>query len=437
MIASIAEGPDTTPDFFEDLKSVGKAARAAAAGDASVSEGPRSPSGPMQFECPQCGAEVAADAKECPSCGAQFAEEVEDRFECPSCHFVVSAQAAKCPSCGVTFASEAEPAPSPAVTPRPPPIAARALDLGPIEEAAAPPAPAPARRAVPIPEVELRARIEAVRELRGRSEIEPVITDKRALYRELPRLVNAVKPLLLGAKRAGVEIDEEKKLINEAIASGKARDIERAVRLVAQAKKRLADTFTQQLTDRAELLVGELERAKAAGGNMAPVQALLTGALEPLEAGQYLEASDRLALARDEFERRASGYHRARQAVASAEALAKDTQTFGVEARDADRLLRLAQEAFGRQDWDSATNLAEQARASLRAVLPGFLEAEMKRARNALLDLKVRGADLSRPIGILKQASIHLKRQDYAEAMRYVRMYRREIESAQVARPAR
>ena len=61
-------------------------------------------------------------------------------------------------------------------------------------------------------------------------------------------------------------------------------------------------------------------------------------------------------------------------------------------------------------------------------VLPDFLNDEMKRARNKLLDLKMRGGDLTRPIGLLKQASIHLKREEYADGMRFVRQFRRETE---------
>ena len=444
LIASIAEGKEVRPEFFEDVKNVGKAATPGE----PASPAPMTPSpaaaGPLKFECPECGAEVVQDARECPSCSAQFSEEAIEQFECPSCHQAVPADASSCPNCGVGFApvAEAESAPKlPAAAPTSPEARPAApprplLDLGPFEEeSTGPTSPAPEPK--PVPEVELRARIAAIREARGRAAPPVQTAERRALYRELPRLVSAVKPLLLGAKRAGVDIDDQKKLINEAIASGKSRDIEKAVRLVSEAKHRLMEAFASQLADRAEGLVAELERAKATGGNMAPVRTLLVAALEPLENGQYLEASDRLALAREEFETRATGYHRARETLAAAEALAEDARAFGVDVRDAERLLRLGREAFARQEWDAAAGLGDQARAAVRKILPGFLEGEMKRARNALLDMKVRGVDLSRPIGILKQASIHLKREEFVEAMRYVRMYRREIESVQPASRSR
>ena len=94
-----------------------------------------------------------------------------------------------------------------------------------------------------------------------------------------------------------------------------------------------------------------------------------------------------------------------------------------------ERHIRQGREALGRREYDRATQLADQARNAVMKVLPDFLNEEMKRARNKLLDLKVKGGDLTRPIGILKQASIHLKREEYGDAMRFVRMFRRETEA--------
>ena len=437
LIASIEPGKEVRADFFEDIKNVGKNATIASV----VAEGSRAEASlasvaeavaPLKFECPECAVQVAEDARECPNCGAQFAEETVEQFECPACRTAVPPDASACPSCGIRFAAAGADALDPAAAGASVGARKPVLDLSAIEDDAGGPTP-PAPEALPVPEVELRTRIAAIQAARDQPASVVSSEDKRALYQELPRLVSAVKPLLLGAKKAGVDIDQPKKLINEAIASGKSHDIERAVRLVGEAQRRLEEAFATQLADRAEALVSELERAKATGGNMAAVVSLLSGALEPLESGRYLEASERLALAREEFEKRATGYHRARETLAAAEGLAEDARAFGIDTKDATRLLRLGKEAFARQDWDTAAGLGDQARAEVRQVLPGFLEDEMKRARNTLLDMKVRGVDLSRPIGILKQASIHLKREEFTEAMRYVRMYRREIETVQPA----
>ena len=106
----------------------------------------------------------------------------------------------------------------------------------------------------------------------------------------------------------------------------------------------------------------------------------------------------------------------------------EDSRVFGIDVRDADRFIRQGREALARREYDSATRVADQATGAIMNVLPDFLNDEMKRARNKLLDLKMRGGELTRPIGLLKQASIHLKREEYADAMRFVRQFSRETE---------
>jgi ribosomal protein L40E len=55
------------------------------------------------YECPDCGADLPANATECPTCGASFSEEI---FECPVCGSEVPEDASECPKCGEEFAEE-------------------------------------------------------------------------------------------------------------------------------------------------------------------------------------------------------------------------------------------------------------------------------------------------------------------------------------------
>ena len=408
LLDSIAEGKEVKGDIFDTIKSAGKtdaAHRGIGGPGAALAEA-------AKFECPVCGSAVDEDAKTCPSCGAEFAEEAVVQFECPACGATVDAATTVCPSCGVTFASEEE-----------------------IEASAAPsgaPAGVPARSAaavVEVREVELRARLARAQSARsGTGPASPPV-DRRALYKELPRLVNEVKPLLLSARRVGVDIEEPKRLINDAITAGKRREIDRAVALVSQSKASLERSFTAQIASRVEALLGDLEKARSGGSKVGPVETLLDESIRKLEGGDFVVASERANAAREEFEKLAGGYHKAKESLRGAEALAEDGRVFGLDVREAERAVRQGREALGRREYDRATQLAEQAKGAIMRVLPDFLNEEMKRARNKLLDLKMRGGDLTRPIGILKQASIHLKREEYGDAMRFVRMFRRETEA--------
>jgi hypothetical protein len=201
------------------------------------------------------------------------------------------------------------------------------------------------------------------------------------------------------------------------------------VAFVSQSKVSLERSFAGQIAARVESLIGDLEKAKTGGSEVAPVEALLEESVASLESGDFASSSDRVNSAREEFEKIAGGYHRGKEALRGVEGLVEDSRVFNLDVREAEKYIRQGREALGRREYDSASQLANRATGAIMKVLPNFLNDEMKRARNKLLDLKMRGGDLTRPIGILKQASIHLKREEYPDAMRFVRMFRRETES--------
>jgi len=433
LLASIAEGKDVKPDIFEDIKNISRNGESATAEEAAAE--------PTEFECPVCGARVAADATQCPGCGAQFAEEAPaDKFECPLCGAQVDANAARCPSCGVEFeeeVKEAEQAPSEAPPPPPParaPSAARQAAVEEVERAletvtTRPPARPAGPAGPPVSLSGIRQRVEAlaakefpVENLEG--------VDTRTLYKELPRIVNEVKPLLLSAKKIGVGIEDSKQLINDAIAFGKKKEMEKAVRLVSEAKASLEKAFTVELASQIQTLMAEVEKARASGSPVGPIETIVAEAVALLEAGRYGSVSNRMADAKNEFSARAGGYYRAKEAIQAAQDLIEDSTVVGVDAVEAKRVIARANEALQRRKWEQSELEAGRAKDMILKQLPKYLDKEMKKARDTLLEMKVGGGDLTKPIGILKQASIHLKREEYADAVHYVKLFRDEVRSS-------
>lgn len=408
LIASIAEGKEVKAEIFETLKNVARGTTNAPVKEAesaprhagiTASVAANAPSSPtaVQFECPVCEASVDEDAAVCPGCGVKFAEEAVEEFACPACNSSVDPAATRCPSCGVKF----------------------------IEEAAAETSGLPAHTETDKESMAQRlARVKLAR----RSVAPPATAkDRRLLYKELPRLVNEVKPMLLSAKQVGVDIEEPKRLINEAIAAGKGREIELAVRLVAEAKSNLETAFTVHIAGQIETLLAEVERVTAAGaGDVPAIEQVLASAIDLLERGDFMASSGKVAQAREEFDQKAGGHYRAKEMLMNAETLVDNGRAFGIDVREAEALIRQGRESLARHDYERAVALGERVKGAVMRVLPGVLDDEMKKARNRLLEMKMRGGDLTRAIGLLKQASIHLKREEYGDAMRYVRTFNLE-----------
>ena len=131
--------------------------------------------------------------------------------------------------------------------------------------------------------------------------------------------------------------------------------------------------------------------------------------------------------AREEFSARSGGYAKARQELTVTKEIIADAKKIGLVLRDSDTYVNRAEAAMNNKNYDQAAGLAVQARQALQKALPDVLQKQMKKARTALLDMKMKGGDLTKSVGLLKQASIHIKREEFGDALRFVRMFQEEI----------
>ncbi|MFQ6107243.1 MAG: zinc ribbon domain-containing protein [Thermoplasmata archaeon] len=412
-------------DILEDIKSLGK-------NEAVVKEVPEVEE-VVEFECPVCGASVAADATVCPGCGAEFAEaEEEAEFECPVCHASVASDASSCPSCGVEFEVE-EAAPEveevAEVEEREEFEEGEAILVPEEVEVVTPEIEIPEEPEVepPVPEVtvleRVRARIEAHRE----AEIEEEEEDIRTLYKNLPKLVNEVKPMLISAKKLGIDITPSRKLISEAIAAGKKRDIRKAVALVKQSKRDLEDAFTEQIAESIEGFRKDVRDARSLGAEVEKVEEIVESAILSLENEDFEGSIKDLQSAKKEFESVGAGLTTAKDALEEASQLISDAALFSIDVTESEHLYREGTDALERKEWDVASLFAKQSKEKLVEKLPSKLVEEIKKARDILLELKVRGGDLKRPIQILKKASTTLKEQQYVDTLKLLKVFRKEI----------
>src|SRR6266568_1230360 len=359
ILASIMEGKEDHREIFETLKNVAR-------------ESPESD-------------EVVAETKAHPA--AETAKDLGEQFLCPVCKTSVPSDADHCPNCGVRFEESA----TTAERPRPEAEIARAprMPAQPVRPPAAAPTAAgrPAGRTTRIP---LQNRIDKLRRAQQEADRRVPSGDRKLLYRELPKLVNEVKPLLVSAKRIGLEIEEGKRIINEAIQAGKARDIERAVGLISEARRALDIAFVEFIGARIDTFVQEIQAAKGDAGTQLAMPKL-QAAVGRLEAGDYDGAWDEYQASLGTFQTDAKDYHQARTVIEDGDRLARDARTMGMEVRDAERLLRQGRQAMDRRDIAGASRLGKAARDRLQRDVPAFVQEEMRKARNALLDLKMKG----------------------------------------------
>ena len=430
ILASIMEGKSEQPEIFETLKSVASSHTSTKdlVVEAKPEAPPPAPEPPPaaeppegQFLCPVCDTPVGPSDKVCPGCGAEFSEGEATEYECPMCKAGVPADADHCPSCGVRFASEEE-AVDEAPPPAAPPRAAQAVSApsGPAtHRAPSPPAAGGLGR-------RLGTRIEDLKgELRAERPALP-FGDRKLIARELPKLVNEVKPLLVSAKTIGVGIDEGKRLIASAVEAGKRKEMEKAVRLISDARRSLDLAFVTFIGGRLQALASEVEAA-GAGDAAALSRPLLEEALARLSERDYEAAWAALQKAKYAFQSQAKEYTEGRKILDATERLMGEVRSLGMDPKDVQRLIAQSREAAQRHDLPGSLRLARQAQERLLASVPEFVQSEMREARDRLLDLKMGGGDLSKPVGILKEASGHVKNQEWNEAIRFLKEFQKEV----------
>ncbi len=431
-ILSSIVGKDESSKLLEDIRSIGEESEMSKEGAEEIPlVTPDMPEEPAveegeTFECPSCGSAVGADETSCPSCGVEFEDEGLLEFECPVCNAPVSASATSCDNCGVKFeAAEEEPTEEPEVT-APPPIAPDDEVELVIEKKPEPvkEAPAPPKEKVPTLSERLLA------ERKEKLEKSPPESMKgKDLYKVLPALVNDIKPILAIAKKHGINIGKSKELISQAVASNKAGDTEKAVDIIQEARISLDDSLTMEIANDIEAFVQEIKDAKEVGCEVAGSEELVREAITALREEDYEVAISDLDAAINELQRSAGSYREATQSLEEASQLIKDAEALGLDIKESVELLAEGREALKRKGWETAALFAKRAKENVSKTLPDVLMDEMKKAKDSLLDLKMRGGDLRKPMGIYKQASIAMKKEEYSEALRYLRSLRAEVGS--------
>src|SRR6184192_3956526 len=139
-------------------------------------------------------------------------------------------------------------------------------------------------------------------------EIRRVIADATAgregdlVYREMTqvllRLVNEIKPLLVAAKKAGLNVPEIRRVIADATA-GREGDLVYRVRVVEQLKDTLESSLVEHIAQNLQSVLVEIEHTKAATQQVHAAELTAAEGVALLDTGNYSAAIDRVARARE------------------------------------------------------------------------------------------------------------------------------------------
>ncbi len=376
----------------------------------------------VTFECPGCGARVDESATRCPSCGALFAE--GGSFTCPVCETVVPLDSATCPECGVRFEDEgsAPTRPSPLASPQAYPGDEHLPTEGFAPSVPAEPAP---------PSGQTGAVVQAVMDhyAHRREESPFVVGDVRNLQASLQEQVGTIKSLVTMANRLHLPTDNTQRAIAAATKKARARDLQAAVKLAWDARMTLEQSLALQVAQRLEAMQEDLRARRTKGEGFPVAEALIRDGIQEVQGGRLSNGFEKLQMAKEDLSAGASGQSEAHYALQNAEQFVEEVAELGADVSECRSLLSEGRDALRRGDWEMTTQLASNAEKRARDGLQRGIAEEMRRARQVVMELKVRGQDVSQLIAILKQASASAKEKGYADALRYLQIFKQQVRS--------
>ncbi|OGS45067.1 MAG: hypothetical protein A3K76_01900 [Euryarchaeota archaeon RBG_13_57_23] len=418
------------------------------------------------FECPQCGSAVENTASSCPKCGVLFTEEGADSFECPACSTLVPLDAKTCPGCGAVFVEEEEAAAAPPpATQKPPekPVAevrippAKAETKAAVkeeEEAAekgkgfmglfkrkkepeptpphAKPAPSPAAPAPKAPAPAGRpAEAQVVREVAPapapRPSVRPAAAEApggRDKGKDLARMVAEMKPLLAVAREKDVDIGESKLLIDEAAVAGRERQLDKAIELVDKSRLVLMGKIDAQLGQLVLQLNEETKAAREFGGDISRATTYMQELARARSSGDVEAAYIYVDKVQKELLPITGRYNESKKKISSLKQFIANCEVFIVDTKDARKLLVDSAKAFDQKDFDKVDTLTKQANDSLNKAIPLRMNDEMKKAKDELLDAKVKNVNITPMLTVLKSATNLMKSGDYPQAIKEMREFK-------------
>ncbi len=118
----------------------------------------------------------------------------------------------------------------------------------------------------------------------------------------LMRLAGELKPLLVAAKKARLDMPEIRTLVAE-VMSGQERDLAQRVRLVEEVKGSLEAALIERIAAELQGVLVDIERTKTAAKQTHDAELISAEAVALLDTGNYTAAMDRSAMARRALER--------------------------------------------------------------------------------------------------------------------------------------
>ncbi|HUU07357.1 MAG TPA: zinc ribbon domain-containing protein [Thermoplasmata archaeon] len=260
--------------------------------------------------------------------------------------------------------------------------------------------------------------------------VQPPVRDKTK-GRELARLTAEIQPLMRLAIGKGVDVSKSRKLVDEGAMSVRAREMDRALESVRQARETLLESLQDSVGQVIADLRAEAKVAKVLGGDVSRANAYLDELEKAGKTGDYEAMYVYADKVKNELLPITGRYNESKQKISSLRTLVSDSEIINADTKEVRVMLAEASKSFESNDFDKVDLTVRSATDKLYAGIEPRLGEEIRRARDQLVDLKEHGQNITPMITVLKSARTMMKSKDYPQALKEMREFKDQVRKAQ------
>jgi cellobiose-specific phosphotransferase system component IIA len=182
-----------------------------------------------------------------------------------------------------------------------------------------------------------------------------------------------------------------------------------------------------QLAKEIARLNEEIRVARDFGGDVARASTYVQEVARARESGDVEAAYVYADKVKKELQPITGRYNESKKKLASFKQLISDAESFLVDTKEARGLLVDAAKAMDAKDFDRLDSVIKIAQEKLYMAIPARMNDEMRKAKDDLLDAKMKNVNITPMITVLKSATNLMKAGDYAQALREMREFKEMI----------
>ncbi|MCK4717432.1 MAG: hypothetical protein KAT70_02090, partial [Thermoplasmata archaeon] len=279
-------------------------------------------------------------------------------------------------------------------------------------------------------------------------------------YKELASLVEEVKPLLFEARRMGLDVGRMKGLIAQAIAAGREKDYDKAILLVKESRDSTGSSISNRISALMKELRGKRNTAKKTGADVSKIDQMVARAQDSLKRKDYSNAYNIVHQAMEQIPAAPAGESAPVPEPAPIADIAPDSPPkaapvpsgpvspavavkagtlhlieetiaraayLGFEVKDIDKMVEKASVLVKEGKHKEAEPYIRNVQGFINSEIPGMVAEFMAGAKSLLIESKMLGKDITKAIGLVKEAKVAAKKEDYSQALEYLAAFRKEI----------